>query len=112
MTTFYACLSTGLRGCYADNSISPVKFRTRRELKAAVAYEARDCRDAGMIGASERKIAAFVQEYWTRIHSKNVGYLDTCLPLAPSHSRGNYCMGVFLSPMSRADYNAACKELD
>ena len=118
MTTFYATLSSGLRGCYSDNDGNLIKFSTRRELKAAVEFDARNFAEAGYTGASKKAVAAFVQEYWTRIGGNKggkpprpVGYLDTVLPLTPKGT-GNASWGIFLSPLSRDDYRKIVKEID
>lgn len=109
MAIHYANLSSGLRGCYADNNGYILKFKTRKELKSAVSYEASSMQNAGYVGASKRNVAAFVQEYWKRCNSPRPGYLDTCLPIKPDHS-DNYSMGIFLSPSNKADYMAAIED--
>ena len=118
MTVYYANLSNGLRGCYMPDNATPIKFSTRSELKTFVQDEANAYRDAGYVGASKVAIAAMVQSYWKRIGGNNhgkprkpVGYLETVLPLKPAHS-DSYSIGIFLSPLSRAEYKQACADLD
>lgn len=118
MTVYYATLSHGLRGCYMPDGAYPIKFSTRRELKALVADEANAYRDAGFIGASKARIASMVQEYWERIGGNNGGKppakltpYDTVLPLARERGAGE-AFGIFLSPLTRDDYRAAVKETE
>jgi hypothetical protein len=60
----YFTLWQGLRGCYLPDAAYTIKAATRRELKAALEYEARDIRDAGGIGLSKRAITWLAAAAW------------------------------------------------
>lgn len=108
----YFHISAGLRGAYADGAESAfvLMAKTRRELKAAIASEAHDWRDAGYIGANKRAIASVAADAWREAHKPRPAYLPYCLPLAPEHARDNYSSGVFVAVASRADYLEYVKE--
>lgn len=100
----YFCISNGPRGCYMPDNAYFVRVDTRRELKELLESEAYYLRDAGFVGASKRNIASLAAMAWREAHKSNPDYLPHVLPLAPGHSRDNYCYGLFVSVESRADY--------
>lgn len=100
----YFTISAGLRGAYMPDSCYVIRAQTRRELKAAIEQEARDYRDAGFIGANKRAIAWLAAIAWREAQKTRPAYLPYALPLAPSHARGNYCNGIFVSAATRAEY--------
>jgi len=100
----YFTISTGLRGCYMPDNCYVIRAKTRRELKEAIASEARDYRDAGFVGANKRAIAHIAAIAWKEAQKPKPAYLPFALPLAPSHCRDNYCHGVFVSTASRSEY--------
>lgn len=99
----YFHISHGLRGCYMPDSSYVIRAATRRELKDAIAREAESYRDAGFIGANQKAIAALAAIAWRNAKTR-ADYLPYALPLAPSHSRGNYCYGVFVGNATRDDW--------
>lgn len=104
----YFTIMAELRGCYADNeSAFVIRATTRRELKAALASEARDIRDAGAIGLSKKAIASHAAEAWRKRKAKSAYPL--VLPFRYSHQSGN-AMGLFVYNSSRADYLESQKD--
>lgn len=80
-----------------------IKADTRRELKAALQWEADSIRDAGGIGMNKKAIAWLAATAWRNRKNKSGEYV------APYrfawHEPGNYCMalGVFTG-MTRKEY--------
>ncbi len=99
----YFMISNGPRGCYMADGAYIIKCDTRRELKSALEWEARDMRDAGFIGASKRAVAQLAAWCWR--NRKGWTY-SAVMPLAPPHSRGNYCYGLMVDHSTRAEYLA------
>lgn len=105
----YFNISNGLRGCYMPDNAYIVRCDTRRALKAALEYEARDMRDAGFTGANKRAVASVAAQVWRDSRKARKSAYDFALPLIPPHisrTSGNYCYGVFVSHATRADYLA------
>lgn len=100
----YFHISAGLRGAYMSDNSAVIRCETRRELRQYIAQEARDYREAGFIGASERAISWLAAAAWKEAGKPSPAYLPYCLPLAPSHARQNYCNGIFASAASRGDW--------
>lgn len=98
----YFTISNGLRGCYMPDSVSVIRCKTRRELKAAIEYDARDMREAYGYGGSKRAIAAFVAECWREAQKPRPTYLPYCLPFG--RKPGNYAFGLFCSVATRDEY--------
>lgn len=97
----YFQISNGLRGMYMPDSAYAIACATRRELKEALEQEARDIRDAGAIGLSKRAIAALAAAQWR--DKRNY------LPYAAGYrwreqSPGTAPYGLFVAPLSRAEY--------
>ena len=102
----YFTIMAELRGCYADNdSAFTIRCNTRRELKSALEWEARDLRDAGAIGLSKRAVASLAAEAWRNRASRSP-YPVVQGFRYPHHSAGNDCMGLMVYNASRADYLA------
>ena len=95
----YFLVSFDLRGCYADDSSGVVFARTRRELRAALASEASDIRDAGYIGANKRAVSRLAALAWR--HRRNVGELPFVLPVGQQPK--SRAFGLFVSAISRHD---------
>jgi hypothetical protein len=106
----YFHISHGLRGCYMPDSVSVIKVSSRRELKSAVAYDARDMKEAYGFGGSKRAVAAFVAECWREAHKAAPAHLPYCLPFG--RKPGDYAFGLFCSVATRRDYVEYCKEQD
>ncbi len=100
----YFHISAGLRGGYMPDNAAVIRCETRRELRQYIAQEARDYREAGFIGASERAISWLAAAAWKEAGKPSHSYFPHALPLAPSHARQNYCHGIFASAASRADW--------
>jgi len=98
----YFSIYQGLRGCYMPDSAYVIKADTRKELKSALEYEARDIADAGGVGMSKRAIAWLANAAW-KARKSNGEYV------APYGWKGQgskpYALGVFTG-MTRADYLA------
>lgn len=104
----YFTIMAELRGCYADNeSAFVIRAKTRRELKAALASEASDLRDAGAIGLSKKAIASHAAEAWRKRKAKSAYPL--VLPFRYPHQSGD-AMGLFVYNSSRVDYLESQKE--
>lgn len=102
----YFTIMAELRGCYADNSSAfTVRCDTRRALKAALEWEARDLREAGAIGLSKRNVASLAAMAWRKRSSRSP--YPTVLPFRYAHhSPGNDCMGLMVYTATRADWLA------
>jgi hypothetical protein len=60
----YFTISHELRGCFMSDFSYVVRASTRRELKAAIAAEASDLRDAGFIVLNSRAVASLAAAAW------------------------------------------------
>lgn len=98
----YFHVSNGLRGAYMPDNSQVIMCKTRRELKSAVEYDARDMREAHGFGGSKKHIAAFVATCWREAHKKTPAYLPYCLPFG--NKPGNRPFGLFVSVATRRDY--------
>ena len=97
----YFFISNGLRGCYTPDNVSVIRCDTRKALKAALAYDANDMREAYGFGGSKRAVAYIANAAWK---ARGKATLDFCLPFG--REKGNYPFGIFVSPATRADYLA------
>jgi len=100
----YFAIANGPRGCYMPDNASIIRCATRRELKAYLEMEAYYLRDAGFVGASRRNVARLAAAAWREAHKTRPDWREMVLPLAPAHSRDNYCYGLGVSIATRADY--------
>lgn len=100
----YFTIMAELRGCYADNSSAfTIRCDTRRALKSALEWEARDLRDAGAIGLSKRNVQRLAAEAWR--NRKSASVYPAVLPFRYAHhSPGNDCMGLMVYNATRADW--------
>ena len=98
----YFTLYQGLRGCYMPDSAYAIKADTRRELKAALQWEADSIKDAGGIGMNKKAIAWLANAAWKN-RKAQYEYV------APYRWKGMdsypYALGVFTGT-SRSDYLA------
>lgn len=103
----YFIIMAELRGCYADNSSAfTIRAETRRALKSALEWEARDLRDAGAIGLSKRNVQRLAAEAWR--NRKSASVYPTVLPFRYAHhGAGNDCMGFMVYTATRADWLAS-----
>ena len=108
----YFTIMAELRGCYADNeSAFTIQCNTRRELKAALEWEARDLRDAGAIGLSKRAVAALAAQAWRNVRAASLYPTVQGFRYA-HHGAGNDCMGLMVYNSTRRDYIDAQAEYD
>lgn len=100
----YFTIMAELRGCYADDgSAFTIRCDTRRDLHAAIQWEARDLRDADAIGLSKRNVQRLAAEAWRNRSSRSP--YPTVLPFRYAHhSPGNDCMGLMVYNATRADW--------
>jgi len=104
----YFHISNGLRGCYMPDNSSCIAVKTRRELKAAIAYDASDMREAYGIGGSKKDVTAFAALCWREAQKSKPAYLPFCLPFA--RDPGKYAFGIFVSVATRREYLEHVKE--
>jgi hypothetical protein len=76
----YFHIAQGMRGCYMPDNSYVVRVDTRRELKAIVESEARDLRDAGMVGASKREVTATVADAWRNLRAAKLSPYPFVVP--------------------------------
>jgi len=103
----YFHISNGLRGCYMFDNSYVVACNTRKELKAAIEYDARDMREAYGFGGSKKDVAAIAAQAWKRANVKDYG-LPVCLPFG--RDKGNYPYGIFVSTATQKAYREYCAE--
>lgn len=101
----YFHISNGLRGCYMPDNSYMIHAKTRRDLKAAIQWEAESYRDAGFDGCNKRAIAHIAAIAW---RNRRKAQLPYCLPMSPSGAQ-NYCHGVFVASATRGEYLEYCE---
>lgn len=111
MTYRYFTISVGLRGRYMQDDSAEFRFRTRRELRAAVCDDCKHAREGYGFGGSKAEIAHVVARLW-REAGRKTG--RTVYPMAigfgRTRSRADRPFGVFVAHSTRADWIAANKE--
>lgn len=111
----YFTMIQGLRGCYMPDDASVIRCDTRRDLKAAIAWQAESIRDAGFQGIGKREVAWAAAKAWRdaapRGRTTNAVYRPSAGAILPY---GNRELGrpysVEIAPASRADYLEYCAE--
>jgi hypothetical protein len=103
-------MSSGLRGCYMPDNSSVLYVKTRRELKNAIAWEARDMREAYGFGGSKKDVAAFAAQCWREAQKEHPEYLPFCLPFGRSPKDRPF--GLFISVATRKEYREYVKETE
>lgn len=103
----YFTIAQGLRGCYMPDSCYEIRVQSRRELRAALQWEADSIRDAGFIGCTNRAVSWLANAAW-KARGK------PCLPyVAPYGDRdghtANYCFALQCAPSDRQSYVEYCK---
>jgi hypothetical protein len=107
MTYRYFNISQGIRGCYMPDSAYESRFKTRKELKAALEWEARDIREAGFVGLNKRAVAWLANAAWKAAAPKAASsYFPFVAPYRRDSQPGNYCFGLFVAKSNRADWKA------
>lgn len=99
----YFTIWNGLRGCYMPDSAYIIKVNTRKELKAALQWEADSIHDAGGIGMNKRAIAWLANIAWKE--RKTSGEYVAPWRFAYQKRSYPYALGVFTGA-SRSDYLA------
>lgn len=97
----YFQIIQGLRGCYMPDSSAVIRCDTRRELKAALQWEADSIREAGFQGIDKRAVAWAAAKAWRDAAPKSRG-AGAILPYGNRHLGRPYSVEV--SPSNRADY--------
>lgn len=97
----YFWIAQGLRGCYMPDSSYMIRVKTRRELRDALEWEARDIREAFDAGAGKKAIRWLAAQVW-RDRKASLPYV------APYGNRSgksvNYCFAIHCGNASRAEY--------
>lgn len=99
----YFHLSQGLRGCYMPDDSTMLKCATRRELKAAIEWEARDIQDAGF-HLNRRDVGRIANAAWKEVAKRHPTIYDFVVPYGRTPSRSDRAFGIFVSVATRADY--------
>lgn len=102
----YFTIGQGLRGCYMPDSVYVIKTDSRRELKAALEWEAESIRDAGGIGLNKRAIAWLANAAWKARKSLTGEY---CAPYRWQY-QNHYPYGLMVWPANRAEYEESCND--
>ena len=102
----YFHMSSGLRVCYMPDNATVIKCDTRRELRSAVEFEAREMREAYGFGGSKKDIATIVAQAWR--DRRKTAQLPVCLPFG--RAKKDYAFGLFLSAATRAEFKEAQQE--
>lgn len=97
----YFHIMQGLRGCYMPDSNSVICCDTRRQLKAALQWEADSIRDAGFAGLSKSAIAWAAAKAWRDAAPKARGN-GAILPYGNRALGRPYALEIL--PATRADY--------
>lgn len=98
----YFHISHGLRGCYMPDAIHVIRAETRRELKAALAREARDFRDAGF-HLNQKDVARVAAAAWREAHKARPSIYDFVIPYGRDHI-GDRPFAIAASVATRADF--------
>lgn len=104
----YFNISQGLRGCYLPDSAYEARFKSRRELKAALESEAYYIRDAGFVGLNRKAVARLANAAWKAAapKAKNSPWLPYAAPYRNANQPGNFAFGLFVAKSCRADWKA------
>jgi hypothetical protein len=100
----YFHISHGLRGCYMPDAIFVLKAATRRDLKAALAFDANDISDAGF-HLNKRHVASVAAAAWREAHKARPSIYDFVIPYGNDHA-GDRPFAIAASVATRADYQA------
>ncbi len=102
----YFWIECGLRGAYCDGNGYIAKCDTRRELKAALQWEADSIRDAGGIGLSKKAVAWLSNAVWQHRRKEQ---LPIVLPYRWRY-QDHYPYGIHVSNATRKEYLQHIKE--
>jgi hypothetical protein len=98
----YFTIWQGLRGCYMPDAAYIIKADTRRNLKAALQWEADSIRDAGGVGMSKKAVSWLAAIAW-RNRKASGEYVAPYRWKDQDHSP--YALGVFTGA-TRVEYLA------
>ena len=104
----YFYISSGLRGCYADDNGGIYAFKSRRDLKDAIIEYCNDSREAYGFGGSKAEIAAVAAWAWKQKKSS----LPMAIGFGHSRSVSDRPFGIFVSKATVQEYNEFCKQND
>lgn len=105
---YYFWIAQGLRGCYMLDSSYVIAVKTRRELREALEWEARDIREAFDAGCSKRAVAWLANAAWKARKRYGLPYVaeyGNC-----SGNKINYCFGLNCSTASREEWKESQEE--
>lgn len=106
--TYFFTIMQGLRGCYMPDSCYVIKAQTRRELRQALEWEARDIREAFDAGCSKRAVAWLANASWKA--RKRYGLPYVAEYGNRSGNRVNYCFGLQCATASRDEWKQSQEE--
>lgn len=106
---YYFTVSQGLRGCYMPDSCYIIQAKTRRELRAALEWEASYIREAFDAGCSKRAVSWLANAAWKA--RKRYGLPYVAEYGNRSGSSVNYCFGLQCATASREEWNESQKEM-
>ncbi len=93
----YFFISSGLRGCYLPDDSAAYAFRTRRELKAFLQYEADTMREAYGFGGAKREVATVAAWMWS-------GNYRHRLAIPFGRERKHYPFALFIEPATKEEF--------
>ncbi len=102
----YFWIEYGLRGAFCDGNSYIIRCDTRRELKAAIQWEADSLRDAGMLGASKRAVASLAADAWRAL--KRPTPYPFVMPIS-NNGGCSYAWGIHCAPSTRQEYLEYCE---
>lgn len=109
---YYFWIAQGLRGCYMPDSSYVIACKTRRELKNALDWEARDIREAFDAGCSKRAVAWLANVTWKA--ATKPGFNSPYPYVAPYGNKSgnaiNYCFALHCAPSTREEWKASQEE--
>jgi hypothetical protein len=105
---YYFTVSKGLRGCYMPDSCYVIACKTRRELREALDWEARDIREAFDAGCSKRAVSWLANAAWKARKSYGLPYVAEYGNR--NGAKVNYCFGLFCSTASREEWKTSQEE--
>ena len=105
--TLYVTISNGLRGCYMPDSCYVAKFTTRCELKAFIANECSDMREAYGHGGTKQEISAIAAYAWKM--RRNGWQYDLAIGFGRSRAANDRPFGLFLGHATRREYSEFLK---
>jgi hypothetical protein len=107
----YFSISCSRRGCNMSSSVRVVACKTRRDLRAILAEEAKQMRAAEYVGPTDRKAAAVAAAAWREAHEPWPSAGGFVIPCRSREGKpGVFPYSVFCSVISRKYYLYALKD--